>query len=96
MFKGGMAAFTLQLFHRLERKVSKGSWKVPCMWLKHQKEPDNPTNQLELQASEGTAHPYVLYVSLITLSPGFGRLNVDINGGHKGVCKILVTHHFLH
>lgn len=65
-FKGGMAAFILQLFHKLEKKVSKGSWKVPCKWLKHQKESQHQVGtQLELQASEGTGHPYVSYVSLI-------------------------------
>ena len=63
LFKGGMAAFVLQLFHKLEKKVSKGSWKVPCKWLKHQKESQQQANQMELQASEGTGHPYISYVS---------------------------------
>ena len=96
MFKGGMAAFTLQLFHRLEKKVSKGSWKVPCKWLKHQKEDatENPTNQLQLQASEGTGHPYISYVSLLTMSypkAGLCCLNVGLAKGHKNVCEILTS-----
>ena len=90
-----MAAFTLQLFHRLEKKVSKGSWKVPCKWLKHQKEDatENPTNQLQLQASEGTGHPYISYVSLLTMSypkAGLCCLNVGLAKGHKDVCEFLL------
>lgn len=66
-YEGGMAAFILQLFHKLEKKVSKGTWKVPCKWLKHQREFQRPTNQVELQASEGINHPYISYVSSLII-----------------------------
>jgi len=60
---GGMAAFTLQIFHRLEKKVSKGKKNLPCFWLPESRE--SHTEQHELQASYGTSnHPYVSYVSL--------------------------------
>ena len=42
-----MAAFMLQLFHKFERKVSKGKWKMPCKWLNHKT--DKPGRQIELE-----------------------------------------------
>ncbi|XP_065911000.1 ammonium transporter 2-like isoform X2 [Dysidea avara] len=44
---GGMAAFILQIFHRLEKKVSKGTMNLPCFWLPESRE--SHTEQHELQ-----------------------------------------------
>ena len=32
-----MAAFILQLFHKLERKTVYGNWRIPCGCLRHEK-----------------------------------------------------------
>ena len=55
-----MAAFMLQFFHKLERKVSKGTWNAPCKWLKHKKDTSTKPmemvamgNQTALQESQG-------------------------------------------
>ena len=46
---GGMASFMLQLFHKFERKASKGKRNVPCRWLKHKV--DTPSRQIELEVT---------------------------------------------
>ena len=30
-----MAAFMLQLFHKLEKKTALGDWNIPCKFLRH-------------------------------------------------------------
>ena len=30
-----MAAFILQLFHKLEKKTALGNWNIPCKFLRH-------------------------------------------------------------
>jgi len=34
-----VAAFVLQIFHKLEEKVNNGSLNIPCFWFRQEKEP---------------------------------------------------------
>ena len=66
-FKGGMAAFILQLFHKLEKKTALGDWNIPCKFLRHKVEQSKNVevrvNQRAVEENQGQNYQHNVQVN---------------------------------